>query len=160
MRCGARNLPPGFYGMYGHRRRDFEIVEFRWVAYPRSNNRFYRNDPMKSPTRCALWRNPNLVTGIQADRFERIDTFVDDSHLMRHLLRCRECGQRYFFEFYEEIDYEDGNDSQYATYIPIETDAEIEMLKRASSMELLQFFPRLQRDFPKNSQRPTARWVE
>lgn len=50
LRCGARNLPPGFHGMYEHRRRDFEIVEFRLVAYPRSNNRFCRNDPMKSPT--------------------------------------------------------------------------------------------------------------
>jgi hypothetical protein len=78
---------------------------------------------------------------------------------MRQLLRCRECDQLYFFEFYEEIDWEEGNDPQYSTYIAVEDDAEIQTLKKASSFELLQYFPRLQWDFPKDAQTPTARWV-
>jgi len=88
---------------------------------------------MKQPTQCVLRENPNLIVGAQDDSFERIETYADESHLMRHLLKCRECGQLYFFEFYEEIDWEDGDDSQYKTYIPVETEAEIETLKNASS---------------------------
>ena len=114
---------------------------------------------MKEPTQCAFWENPTLIVGAQKDCFKRIETYVDDDHLMRHLLKCRECGQLYFFEFYEEVDGENGNDPQYKTYIPVETDAEIAVLKNASSFELLQFFPRLQRDLPKDGQKATARWV-
>jgi hypothetical protein len=114
---------------------------------------------MKYPTQCALWENPILVDCPQEQFFKRIDTYVDNSHLMRQLLKCHECGQLYFFEFYEEIDWEDGNDPQYKTYIPVETEAEIETLKNASTFELLHFFPRLQRDFPKDAQEPTTRWV-
>jgi hypothetical protein len=112
---------------------------------------------MKKPTQCVLWEQPELV-GSQ-DRFERIHTYVDESHLFRDLLKCRECGQLYFFEFYEEIDWENGNDPQYKTYIPVETEDEINTLKNASTHELLQFFPRLQTDFPANAQKPTSHWV-
>ena len=114
---------------------------------------------MKNPTQCVLWENPDLVSGPQEVRFERIDTYVNDSHPMRQLLRCRECGQLYFFEFYEEIDWNEGNDPQYSTYIAVESDMEIEVLKKASSFDLLKYFPRLQRDFPKEARAPKARWV-
>jgi len=106
-----------------------------------------------------LWENPDLVAGSQTDLFKRVKTFADDSHLVRHLLECRQCGQLYFFEFYEEIDWEDGNDPQYQTYIPVETEAEIEILRNATSSELFKFSPRLQRDFPKEAQEATARWI-
>jgi hypothetical protein len=42
------------------------------------------------------------------------------------MLKCRECGQLYFFEFYDWIDWEDGRDPQYTTYIPVEIDEEVE----------------------------------
>ena len=83
-------------------------------------------------------------------------TFVDESHLSRELLRCKDCGQLYFFEFYEEIDWEDGNDPQFSTYVPVETGAEIEMLKKASPIKLLEYLPQLRRDFPKDAKSPTA----
>jgi hypothetical protein len=114
---------------------------------------------MKSPTQCVLWENPALVAGPQKDRFKRLDTYVDDDHLTRCLLRCRECGQLYFYEFYEEIDWDGGDDPQYRTYIPVETDTEIGALKKSSRFDLLKYFPRLQRDWPKEAQAPTARWV-
>lgn len=114
---------------------------------------------MKKPTQCVLWEKPDLVSGPLEDRFELIDTYVDESHLFRHLLKCRECGQLYFFEFYEEIDWEDGNDPQHSTYIPVEIDEEIEMLKNASNFELLQFFPRLQQDFLADAEKRSIRWV-
>lgn len=83
---------------------------------------------MKKPTQCVLWIQPELG------------------------------GQLYFFEFYEEIDWEGGNDPQYTTYIPVETNEEIETLKKSSPLELLQFFPRLQIDFPKEAKEPKVWW--
>ena|ERR1043165_1052554 len=114
---------------------------------------------MKSPTQCVLWENPALVAGPQEGRFKRLATYVDDDHLTRCLLRCRECGQLYFYEFSEEIDWGGGDDPQYRTYIPVETETEIEALKKASRFDLLNYFPRLQRDWPKDAQAPTVRWV-
>lgn len=93
------------------------------------------------------------------DFFELIGTYVDESHLMRDLLKCRECGQLYFHEFYEEIDSEDGNDPQYITYMPVETEDEIKTLKAASQFGLLAFSPRLQKDFPMDAEKPAVRWI-
>ena len=75
------------------------------------------------------------------NHFELLETFVDESHLSRDLLKCKECGQLYFAEFYEEIDWEDGDDPQFWTYIPVQTGVEIEMLKRASPPKLLEYLP-------------------
>jgi len=115
---------------------------------------------MKEPTQCALWSKPERVNGPTRERFELVRTFADESHLLRYLLKCRECGQLYFFEFYEEVDWVDGDDPQYSTYIPVETDAEIETLKAVTHLGLLQFTPRLQQDYPKGARGPTLRWVK
>ena len=53
-------------------------------------------------------------------------------------------GQLYFYEFYEVVDWKDGNDKQYSTYIPVDTPEQIEALKASSVFDLLRFFPRLQ----------------
>lgn len=116
---------------------------------------------MKNPTNCIFWKKPELVRqGTMQDRFELIETYVYESHLWRYLLKCRECGQRYFFEFYEEIDWVDGNDPQYSTYIPVETDEDIEKLKITTPLTLLLFYPRLQIDFPKEAKSPKVHWVK
>src|SRR5262249_3412112 len=70
-----------------------------------------------------------------------------------------ECGQLYFYEFYETIDWEHGEDPQYSTYVPVETAAEIEALKATDHFDLRQFSPRLQHDFPKDAKVPTVYWV-
>src|ERR1700680_3663730 len=90
------------------------------------------------PTQCALWKKPKGVEGKRTDTFEIIDTYVDDEHLIRRLLKCRECGHLYFYEMNEEIDWVDGDDPQYRTYIPIANKGKVEMLKNASPLELLQ----------------------
>jgi hypothetical protein len=65
-----------------------------------------------------------------------------------------------FFEFYEEIDWEGGDDPQYSKYIPVDTGAEIEMLKKASPLQLLHYFPQLRHDFPKGAKSPTTYWAK
>jgi hypothetical protein len=113
---------------------------------------------MKSPIQCAFWENPNLVVAPQEQGFELLDTYEDDSHWMRTLLKCRECGQLYFYEFYEVVDWKNGNDCQYPTYIPVETNVEIETLRQTTYWELLKFYPRLQKYYPDDG-KPVARWI-
>jgi len=113
---------------------------------------------LRPPVQCTLWSNPELI-GAAKDRFEAVETFVDESHLHRSLLKCRECGQLYFSEFYEMVDWDDGDDAQYTAYVPVETAAEIDALKQAGVMEILFYTPRLQRDFPKGAKAATVRWI-
>src|SRR4051812_8800903 len=114
---------------------------------------------MKSPTQCVLWEKPELISEPKNKRFELIETFVDESHLWRHLLKCRECGQLYFFEFYEEIDWEGGDDPQYSTYIPVATDEEIATLKNGPPHGLLGYLPQLRKDFPKGAKTSKVYWA-
>jgi hypothetical protein len=114
---------------------------------------------MKAPTQCVLWQQPELIEGSMKERFEQLEIYDDDSHLWRYLLKCRECGQLYFFEFYEEIDWKDGEDPQYVTLIPVETPEEIETLKQSPPHGLLRFEPRLQKSFPKGAKTATIGWV-
>ena len=115
---------------------------------------------MKDPVGCRYWTEPERAfDGPMKDLFRQLELFVEESHWWRYLLECRECGQKYFFEFYEEIDWVGGNDPQYSTYIPVDSDDEIETLKATSYLELLSHTPRLQKDFPRDAETPTVRWV-
>lgn len=114
---------------------------------------------MRDPTQCELWTRPELVLAPTKERFELVETFADESHFWRCLLKCRECGQLYFQEFHEEIDWEAGDDPQHTTYVPVESDAEIETLKATPRLGLLAFSPRLHKDFPKGAKEPSAHWV-
>ena len=109
------------------------------------------------PTQCTLWTKPNGING--KDIFEIVETYVDDQHLFRRLLRCRECGQLYFYEMHEEVDWVDGEDPQYRKYIPIVNETEVEMLKKTGPLELLQALPALRSDFPKGAKTPKIYWA-
>jgi len=115
---------------------------------------------MKEPTDCILWNEPEKITSETFDGFDVVEKYVDTSHWERSLLKCRGCGQLYFHEFYEEVDWEDGEDPQYWTYIPVESDEEIALLKKTTYLELLQCFPRLQKDFPKSAEKPNIFWAK
>jgi hypothetical protein len=114
---------------------------------------------LKEPRGCILWRQPDAMRQPLKERFELLETFVDESHHWRYLLRCRECGHLYFYEFYEEIDWEGGNDPQFVTLVPVETDAEIAALKATTPFGLLAFAPRLQQDWPRDAKSSTVRWI-
>ena len=114
---------------------------------------------MTLPKSCVLWRNPkSVVSAPLEDGFELLDTFVDESHWWRYLLKCRECGQLYFFEFLEEVDWVDSDDPQYCTWIPLETKEELERLKAAAQLSLRTFTPHLCDDRPKGEKRKVY-WV-
>jgi hypothetical protein len=112
------------------------------------------------PAQCVYWHNPELVRAQpMKEGFELIDTYAHESHLWRYLLKCRECGQLYFFEFYEWVDWEHGNDPQYSKYIPVPTVEDAQMLRKASQADLLLFSPSLNIDFPRDADASTIYWA-
>mgnify|MGYP000846868312 FL=1 len=90
--------------------------------------------------------------------FKLLKTYEDESHIMRYLLRCKLCPQLYFFEFYEEIDWDKGEDLQYTSYIPVNTQEDADKINQFSQFELLKVKPRLQADFVGSTK--TIRWVK
>lgn len=113
----------------------------------------------KAPTHCILWNAPEIIEKPMKEQFELLDTYVHESHWWRYLLKCRECGQRYFFEFYEEIDWLNGNDPQYCTYVPVETDMQLELLKISTIFSIHCFSPRLLRDWPRDAKEYKIQWI-
>lgn len=63
------------------------------------------------------------------DGLARLKGLIDESHFIVAVLACPRCGQRYVSVFTEMIDWEDGNDPQCWTLLPI-TGAEAEGLIR------------------------------
>ncbi len=112
---------------------------------------------LPAPTQCELWEQPDLVTTPRG-RFETVESFTEESHLKRALLKCRECGQLYFYEFYERVDWDDGDDAQYSTYVPLPEPGEAARMKELTIFELLKYSPRLQWDHP-TGKPSTVSWI-
>src|SRR3989339_830575 len=105
------------------------------------------------PSKCELWIKTDLE---EKDIFllTQVKRYLDEDHLIRSLRKCQECRQFYYYEFLEEIDWENGNDPQYRTYIPIIPNAEtIEQLNNSDYIEILRYYPRLQWDLGKDDSR-------
>jgi hypothetical protein len=113
-----------------------------------------------TPIKCSLWQKKNLVPeDLEQDHFEILKEYTNDSHLGRLLIKCKECGQLYFYEFYEVVDFDKGNDSQYVTYIPIISIENADQMAKMTPFELLLFSPRLQRDIPIKADSPEIHWI-
>jgi hypothetical protein len=114
---------------------------------------------MKNPTNCHLWQLEKLTAEDLHGCFVSVEVFLDETHDRRCLFKCKTCGQLYFYEFHEEIDWTGGDDPQYRTYIPVETREEIETLLNSSGFALLKFSPRLQYDWPSDAPSPKVFWI-
>ena len=90
---------------------------------------------------------------------ETIETYLDDSHNRRCLLRCHECGQLYFYNFLEFVDYEKGEDPQYRTYIPVASAEDAAMLSGLPERDIANHTPAIHSDWPKGQDKPTVFWV-
>jgi hypothetical protein len=75
------------------------------------------------------------------------------------LRRCKICGQLYFHEFDEQIDWVSGNDPQFQTYVPVESREEAEALLHSAEVSALTVTPRLHSDFPEDAKQPKVFWV-
>jgi len=100
---------------------------------------------LRHPTQCVLWEHPERVKGSAFSRcLEEIACYEQGRHQTRTLEKCRECGQLYFYDWFEWSEREEGIDWAVSNLIPVQTEAEIEALKQASSSDLLLYWPRLQ----------------
>jgi hypothetical protein len=117
----------------------------------RRHSRGERSNQVKAPTQCALWETPQLISN--PNFFEFLENFGEEEHWSRNLLKCRECGQRYIRDYYEEVNFDGGDDWQFANYIPVETTEDIETLKKGSMQEIALSLPRLKEE------RATAWWI-
>src|SRR5919109_5685630 len=102
---------------------------------------------VEMPMECQLWQQKNLCSDELRESLMLVKTYEDESHLIRNLLRCKTCGQLFFHEFYEVVDWKDGNDAQYSTWIPVADVDSADALNELSPLELLQYVG-LRIDFP------------
>jgi hypothetical protein len=100
---------------------------------------------LRRPIRCVLWEHPERASGKFAELFEKTESYEDSSHLIRSLYKCRECGQLYFYEWCEWVDWDEGDDKMYTTLIPVQEE-DVEALKGADAFNLMRYFPRLHLD--------------
>lgn len=114
---------------------------------------------IQPPTDCLLWKKPELVRGNWPGLFDRMSIYVEEEHEIRRLLQCRECGQLYFYEFHEEIDWVDGEDSQYRRFIPVPNDNDARELSSLAHCALLTIAPALCFDYPKEAAEPRIYWA-
>ena len=112
------------------------------------------------PEACILWREPErAAANIGRDCFDLVEVVFEDSHSWRNILRCRECGQLYLYDFFEMVDWEDGEDPQYWMWIPVGSPEEAAEIKGLPTEALSDVYPRLQRDYPKGATAPKLYWV-
>lgn len=105
------------------------------------------------PEQCHLWKTEELSDGDLDNIFDILQTYSEDSHFSRRLVKCKQCEQLYIKEFYEKIDWVDGEDSQYVTYIPVKNAEEAETISKVGLWEFQTFSPRINRDWPKGKPR-------
>ena len=113
----------------------------------------------KKPVNCHLWRADVLRPQDLREALATVEQYVNESHFGQCLLKCNECSQLYFFAFYEKVDWDDGDDAQYWTYVPVDTIGEVEQFRSLGPLGLLAVVPRLQKDFPKGATEPKVYWV-
>ncbi len=116
---------------------------------------------LENPVKCHLWQKNNLILEDLNKEvvFELLNIFVDDSHNVRKLLKCKQCEQLYFYEFYEEIDWQNSNDRQYHTFIPVASQVLVNRMSKMTSLDLLQYMPRLQYEFIDDNSQSSVSWI-
>lgn len=92
----------------------------------------------KNPT-CHVWIDPELSWDKLRGLFKSEREYEESSHFERSCLRCPVCGQLYFYEFYEVVDWDDGDDRMYSTWIPVDDVETANKLAQLSPLELLDF---------------------
>lgn len=86
------------------------------------------------PTQCHLWNATMLTDADLNGVFETVETYSEESHESRRLVTCKQCGQLYLKDFYEEVDWADGEDSMRLTFVPVENKEQADEMNRLGSV--------------------------
>ncbi len=76
-----------------------------------------------------------------------IKEYADSNHYYSALMRCQECGQLYYYEYIETVDWISEQDPSYCTWVPVKDENESDEMSKKSSMELLKYFS-IHHNFP------------
>ncbi len=96
---------------------------------------------------------------IDHSNFENIKIYSDDDHLKRRLMRYKPTGEVFFYEFKEDIDYVNGNDPQYRTYIPVKNEEQADEINKLDILQIHTIAPRLIDDWHADDTRVT-KWIK
>ena len=110
---------------------------------------------MTLPLACHLWRDKPLTPDVLRASLALVKTYEDDSHLIRTLLQCSQCGHHYFHEFYEIVDWIAGNDAQYSSWIPVDDVDSADRLNDLPPIALLGYTA-IRIDYPSDADKPSA----
>jgi hypothetical protein len=116
-----------------------------------------------SSSKCHLFTVTELTREIlNGTPFEQVCTFLNESHLMRRLLRCKDCNQLYFYEFREETDWINGEDPQYRTYIAVTAEEPLGRLIGSDMFfsDLLATHSHIKHDWPSDGPQTVTRFTK
>ena len=99
--------------------------------------------------KCHIWKQ-EVPDKDDLNALESIKTYGEGNHSGRYLHKCLDCGQLYFNEFYEHINWDGGDDKIYVTWIPVKSEKYADKMMANNVMELLGCFPRIQWDSGKD----------
>ncbi len=109
-------------------------------------------------THCHLLADEKISKTDLLDSLDVVEVIEQDSHFTRKILRCKECGQLFLYQFYEQVDWEGGNDPQYYLWIPVKNIPQAKKLNKKSALEL-RTLPGIRIDFSKEMTRPTEPYL-
>jgi len=88
--------------------------------------------------KCHLWFE-RLTKEMLFTSFETVKSYRDNYHNTRELKKCKVCGLLYFYEFIEIVDFGDGNDNEYYSFIPVNSIEDADRLNDLSELELTSY---------------------
>ena len=62
--------------------------------------------------------NQETISDKDLHSLETVEIFTDDPHFVRSIKRCPVCGGYFLYDLHEWVDWSDGNDEIYTTYLP------------------------------------------
>lgn len=90
--------------------------------------------------------------------FEIIKEYSRSSHHSRRLLKYLLTNDLYFYEFHEETDWVNGNDPQYRTYIPVDSEGRADEINKLSILDIHTITPRIIMDWKADDTR-VLQWI-
>ena len=77
-------------------------------------------DSLSENIKCCLWNASKIDRHDLSRTLIPVEIIDHESHFTRKILKCKECGQIFLYQFNEDVDWIDGNDDQYYKWIPVE----------------------------------------
>jgi hypothetical protein len=103
------------------------------------------------PVNCVLWKKETLLAEDLYDLFDEVHVFHQNVNSSKRLLRCKECGQLYLYEFTGSGTLP--NESLQVMYFPVKQIGKV--LEAAKSG-----LPRIEVLWPAGQEKPTAQWIK